>query len=93
MSSYCLLLVHSYKKCLRVGVWKTRLDVTRAGEFLEGRCGNGNWRFGGLELVADYLDHDEWFKREVREGLASLESGKFVSHEEVGRQIDRILGP
>jgi predicted transcriptional regulator len=44
------------------------------------------------ELVADYLDHDEWFKREVRKGLHSLDDGKFVSHEEVGRQIERILG-
>jgi predicted transcriptional regulator len=45
------------------------------------------------ELVANYLDHDEWFKREVQKGLDSLDSGKFVSHEEVGRQIERILKP
>jgi predicted transcriptional regulator len=45
------------------------------------------------ELVADYLDHDEWFKREVQKGLASLDRGKFVSHEEVGRRIGRILKP
>jgi predicted transcriptional regulator len=45
------------------------------------------------ELVADYLDHDEWFRREVQKGLASLDGGKFVSHEEVGRQIERILRP
>jgi predicted transcriptional regulator len=45
------------------------------------------------ELVADYLDHDEWFRREVQKGLASLDRGKFVSHEEVGRQIERILRP
>ena len=45
------------------------------------------------ELVADYLDHDEWFKREVQKGLASLDSGKFVLHEEVGRQIERVLRP
>jgi predicted transcriptional regulator len=43
------------------------------------------------ELVADYLGHDEWFKREVQKGLVSLDSGKFVSHEEVGRRIERIL--
>ena len=43
------------------------------------------------ELVADYVDHDDWFKREVKKGLASLESGKFVSHKEIGRQIERIL--
>jgi predicted transcriptional regulator len=45
------------------------------------------------ELVADYLDHDEWFKQEVQKGLASLDDGKFVPHEEVGRQIERILRP
>jgi predicted transcriptional regulator len=45
------------------------------------------------ELVADYLDHDEWFRREVQKGLASLDRGKFVSHEEVGRRIERILRP
>jgi predicted transcriptional regulator len=45
------------------------------------------------ELVADYLNHDEWFRREVQKGLASLDSGKFVSHEEVGRKIERIFRP
>ena len=45
------------------------------------------------ELVVDYVDHDEWFKGEVQKGLASLDDGKFVSHEEVGRQIERILRP
>ena len=43
------------------------------------------------ELVASYLDHDEWFRREVQKGLASLDGGRSVSHEEVGRQIERIL--
>jgi predicted transcriptional regulator len=44
------------------------------------------------ELVTDYLGHDEWLRREVQKGLASLDSGKFVSHEEVGRRMQRILG-
>ena len=44
------------------------------------------------ELVASYLDHDEWFRQEVGKGLASLDQGKTVSHEEVRRQMDRILG-
>jgi len=43
------------------------------------------------ELVANYVDHDAWFKREVNKGLASLDAGKFVSHDDVRRQIDRIL--
>lgn len=45
------------------------------------------------ELVADYVSHDEWFRQEVQKGRASLDDGKFVSHEEVGRQIERILRP
>jgi predicted transcriptional regulator len=44
------------------------------------------------ELVASYLDHDEWFRQEVAKGLASLDGGKFVSHDEVHRQMKRILG-
>ena len=44
------------------------------------------------ELVASYFDHDEWFKQEVEKGLASLDRGKFVSHEEVRRQMERVLG-
>lgn len=45
------------------------------------------------ELVASYVDHDAWFKREVQKGLDSLDRGNFVSHEEVGRRIERILKP
>jgi predicted transcriptional regulator len=45
------------------------------------------------DLVATYLDHDEWFRREVQKGLVSLDAGKFVSHEEVGREIERIFRP
>jgi len=44
------------------------------------------------EVVASYLDHEEWFRQEVGKGLASLDQGKTVSHEDVRRQMDRILG-
>ena len=44
------------------------------------------------ELVANYLDHDEWFRQEVEKGLASLDRAQLVSHEEVRRQLGRILG-
>ena len=44
------------------------------------------------ELVANYLDHDEWFRQEVAKGLASLDRGKFVSHDDARRQMERILG-
>jgi predicted transcriptional regulator len=44
------------------------------------------------ELVASYLDHDEWFRQQVEKGLASLDRGKSILHEEVRRQMDQILG-
>jgi predicted transcriptional regulator len=44
------------------------------------------------ELVASHLDHDEWFRQEVGKGLASLDRGKSISHEEVRRQMERNLG-
>jgi predicted transcriptional regulator len=43
------------------------------------------------ELVANYIDHDEWFRQEVRKGLASLDEGKFVDTEDVRRGMERIL--
>ena len=44
------------------------------------------------ELVANYLDHDQWFRQEVAKGVASLDQGKFVSHDEVRRRMERKLG-
>jgi predicted transcriptional regulator len=44
------------------------------------------------ELVASYLDHDQWFRQEVGKGLASLDQGKHVAHDDVRRQMDQILG-
>jgi predicted transcriptional regulator len=43
------------------------------------------------ELVANYLDHDEWFRDQVEKGRASLDRRKSVSHEEVRRQMEQIL--
>ena len=45
------------------------------------------------EIVAGHVDHDEWFRQEVQKGLDSLDRGDFVSHEEVGQRIERILQP
>lgn len=43
------------------------------------------------ELVATYLDHEEWFRQEVGKGLASLDRGESVSHKEVGKRMERAL--
>jgi len=43
------------------------------------------------ELVANYLDHDAWFRQKVGRGLESLDRGESLSHEEVGRRIDEMF--
>ena len=43
------------------------------------------------ELVANYMQHDAWFRQEVANGLASLDRGESVSHDEVGRRMERRL--
>jgi predicted transcriptional regulator len=43
------------------------------------------------ELVASYLEHDAWFRQEVAKGLASLDRGESVPHDEVGRRMERRL--
>ena len=41
------------------------------------------------ELVAQYLEHDEWFRQEVKKRLESLDHGNAISHEEVRRRMDQ----
>jgi predicted transcriptional regulator len=43
------------------------------------------------ELVETYLDHQDWFRNEVGKGLASLDRDEFVSHDEVGKSMERTL--
>ena len=43
------------------------------------------------ELLANYLEHDAWFRNQVVTGLASLDRGESVSHDEVGRRMERRL--
>ena len=45
-----------------------------------------------LELVANYLDHDQWFRQQVEKGIASLDGGKFISNDDVRIRMERILG-
>ncbi len=35
------------------------------------------------EAVANYLDYDFWFREQVSDGLADLEAGKTVGHDQV----------
>ncbi len=44
-----------------------------------------------VEAVERMVNHYEWFLTEVDKGLAQIESGKTLSHEEVGARLDKYL--
>jgi predicted transcriptional regulator len=43
------------------------------------------------EIVEAYLDHGRWFRAEVQKGLAQLDDGERVSHDEVVASIKRMF--
>jgi predicted transcriptional regulator len=43
------------------------------------------------QLVENYLEHDEWFRRQVKKGLDQLDRGEFASHEEVGTRLKQMF--
>ena len=45
------------------------------------------------QLVANYVDHDAWFRQKVTASLARLDGGEFLSHEEVGANLEKLLRP
>jgi predicted transcriptional regulator len=44
-----------------------------------------------VEAVERMLDHDEWFLREVDKGLAQVESGQTLSHEEAADRLNKYI--
>ena len=43
------------------------------------------------QLVEHYLEHDAWFRQQVKKGLDQLDGGESLSHEEVGARIDQMF--
>jgi predicted transcriptional regulator len=43
------------------------------------------------EAIERLVDYDDWFVREVEKGLAQIERGKILSHDEVGARLERRL--
>jgi predicted transcriptional regulator len=43
------------------------------------------------QLVEHYVDHDAWFRQQVKKGLDQLDRGEFVSHEEVGTRVKQMF--
>jgi len=44
-----------------------------------------------LEAIARAVDYDDWFLREVEKGLAQVERGEVLTHEEVGARLEGRL--
>jgi len=43
------------------------------------------------EAVERLIDYDQWFVREVEKGLAQIERGEVLEHEEVGARLEKLL--
>lgn len=44
-----------------------------------------------LEAVERLVGYDEWCIREVEKGLAQIERGEVLEHDEVGAQVEKLL--
>jgi len=45
------------------------------------------------EAVERLLRYDEWFVAQVEKGLAQVERGEVLDHEEVGKRLEKFLNP
>lgn len=43
------------------------------------------------EAIERLVNYDDWFLSEVEKGLAQVERGDTVSHEEIGRRLEQRL--
>lgn len=43
------------------------------------------------EAVQRLVDYDQWFVGEVEKGLAQIERGEVLEHEEVGARLEKLL--
>jgi len=43
------------------------------------------------EAIARFVDYDEWFIREVEQGLASADRGELLTHEDVGAPLEKLI--
>ena len=42
-----------------------------------------------LDLLANSVAHDEWFRREVEKGRRSAREGRLLDHDEVAARMDQ----
>lgn len=42
-----------------------------------------------LDLLSGSIEHDDWFRREVEKGRASVREGRLLDHDEVAARIEQ----
>ena len=43
------------------------------------------------EAIERFVNYDEWFINEVEKGLAQIERGEVLTHEQVGSRLEKLL--
>jgi predicted transcriptional regulator len=43
------------------------------------------------QLVEHFVDHEVWFREQVKKGLDQLDRGEFLTHEEIGARIEQMF--
>ena len=43
------------------------------------------------EAIERFVNYDEWFINEVEKGLAQIDRGEVLTHEQVGARIEKLL--
>jgi predicted transcriptional regulator len=43
------------------------------------------------QAIERLLDYDDWFVREVEKGLSQIDTGKTLTHDEVGARLNKHL--
>jgi len=43
------------------------------------------------EAIERFVDYDQWFVHEVEKGLAQIDRGEVLTHEEVGARLEKFL--
>ncbi|MGO8818618.1 MAG: CopG family ribbon-helix-helix protein [Terriglobia bacterium] len=43
------------------------------------------------EAIEHFVNYDEWFVNEVEKGLAQIDRGEVLTHEQVGSRLEKLL--
>jgi len=43
------------------------------------------------QLIEHYVDHDVWFREQVKKGLDQLDCGEFLTHDQMGPRIELMF--